>query len=374
MDSAFSGLTAGTRPAEDEVQVAVLGRGVGESIVVHIGEDRWIVVDSFNMRDGDGLVVPAALHYLDSIGVGMDRVVALVISHFDIDHVRGASRLFAETARDARLVLSGAMAAREFLAHLRLADRPGKGGDAGVRELRTLLALIDPPGTGGRVLERCRRDQSLLRNLQGGSLTPTTYGMAPCEDTITEFTAQVAPILAGNAPQTLPRPLLNRASAAIHLQVGDRAILLCGDLEHDDRIGSQDRGWGGALLPLHGNPATFVKLGHHGSQNGDHEDIWNRLTAADCVVAAAPYTAQVDSLPTEADIARIVSRGHTLYVAGATATPTETIESGTLGDLSRAGVKVSRRKERPGAVVGTCSAIGDDAWVVTEYGSTTAHR
>ncbi len=245
MTSVFTGLSPASAPSVDELQVAVLGRGVGESIVVHIGGGRWVVVDSFLVQPRPQVSVPAAVPNLQAIGVHPSAVVAVAVSHFDVDHVRGITDVLRRSAPEAELVLSGAMAAREFLAQLRLQDRPGEGGEAGLKELRKLIELV-PPAAGAtrRRLVRCRRDQALLRRLEKseGAASVFIYGMAPSEDTIRDFLMQVAPVIDGPTPATLPKPLLNRASAALHLQVGSVAVLLCGDLEEDERAGCEERG------------------------------------------------------------------------------------------------------------------------------------
>lgn len=375
MTSGFTGLTSAHQPLAHQIQVAVLGRGVGESVVVHIGDGRWIVVDSFLVTKDDGSRVPAALHYLDSLGVDRESVAAVVVSHFDVDHVRGLRQVLSDSAADAVLVLSGAMSAREFLAQLKLADRRGLGGDAGVEELRELLGILDVPmGMTDRRIERCRRDQYVLRSFESGSFSPTTYGMAPCEDTIMDFASKVAPILQNAAPPILPKPLLNRASAALHLQVGERAVLLCGDLEEDSRAGCDKRGWGGAQLPPNGERVSLVKLGHHGSVNGDHDDIWTRLALTDCLTAAAPYTAQANPLPTTDDVDRVVARGHKMYVAGGKPSPlSPTTGKGLISALAAQGIGVAVRDGNLGAVVATCSADGSDEWDVTTFGSTASY-
>ena len=53
----------GVAPSEDEVEITLLGPGYGESIVVHIGHGRWIVVDSCINDAGE----PQALEYLQAI-------------------------------------------------------------------------------------------------------------------------------------------------------------------------------------------------------------------------------------------------------------------------------------------------------------------
>jgi hypothetical protein len=46
-------------PNRDEIDVIVVGPGFGESILVHIGDGDWIIVDS--CLDASGIVTPIAL-------------------------------------------------------------------------------------------------------------------------------------------------------------------------------------------------------------------------------------------------------------------------------------------------------------------------
>lgn len=95
-------------PSDDEVEITLLGRGVGESVVVHLGDRRWMIVDSFVHER-----VPAALLYLDEIGVGHGQVVTIVITHFHRDHYRGVGTLH-ECCQSARLCVTRALRTEKF--------------------------------------------------------------------------------------------------------------------------------------------------------------------------------------------------------------------------------------------------------------------
>ena len=53
------------RPGKDEIDITVAGPGYGERIVMHIGADAWIAIDSFLGPDE----MPNASCHLKSIGV-----------------------------------------------------------------------------------------------------------------------------------------------------------------------------------------------------------------------------------------------------------------------------------------------------------------
>ena len=54
----------GKPPRDDEFELTLLGPGYGESIVMHIGEGAWVLVDSCGRADA-----PAALDYLETLGI-----------------------------------------------------------------------------------------------------------------------------------------------------------------------------------------------------------------------------------------------------------------------------------------------------------------
>ena len=96
-------------PDPDELEVTLLGRGVGESCVVHLGGDRWLIVDSF--KSGGQA---AALSYLASIGVDYKRVEHVVVTHFHADHYRGIDQII-DSCSQAMLHITDALLADDFV-------------------------------------------------------------------------------------------------------------------------------------------------------------------------------------------------------------------------------------------------------------------
>ena len=81
----------GRRPDAHEVEITVLGKGCGESIVVHAGDGAWVVIDSFCENPTSD---PAPLVYLNRIGVDVARdVTAVVLTHLHADHYRGIAKV-----------------------------------------------------------------------------------------------------------------------------------------------------------------------------------------------------------------------------------------------------------------------------------------
>lgn len=125
------GLTA---PPRDEVEVSVVGRGYGESVLVHLGWGDWLIVDSC-VADREPPAPYAAL-YLDGMGIPFEGVRWLLASHWHDDHVAGLGALTRLCTR-ADVFISEALRSKEFasLAFAEVEEPPGRIS-SGIREMR----------------------------------------------------------------------------------------------------------------------------------------------------------------------------------------------------------------------------------------------
>lgn len=79
-------------PQANEIEVSIFGRGKGESIAVHIGHGKWLIIDSHLLP---GTKTPVALNYLSEIGVDLGAdIVAIVCTHWHDDHIQGIFEIF----------------------------------------------------------------------------------------------------------------------------------------------------------------------------------------------------------------------------------------------------------------------------------------
>lgn len=77
-------------PAPDEVEVTVIGKGTGETVVAHLGPQDWVIVDSFRCPVEGRVGPPAPLRYLGEIGVDAAAAVTdVVLTHLHADHSGG---------------------------------------------------------------------------------------------------------------------------------------------------------------------------------------------------------------------------------------------------------------------------------------------
>ncbi|WP_231992286.1 ComEC/Rec2 family competence protein [Metapseudomonas furukawaii] len=120
--------------------------------------------------------------------------------------------------------------------------------------------------------------------------------------------------IASNMPQKgvtktrAPSIHANETAVALLIKYGNHAVLLGADLEETHK------GWT-AILESGGRPqqkSTLFKVPHHGSQNGHHDGVWEKMLAPNPVSILTPYN-RGSKLPTEADIARIAKRSERAF-------------------------------------------------------------
>ncbi|SEH12660.1 hypothetical protein SAMN05428974_0531 [Sphingopyxis sp. YR583] len=291
-------------PDPDEIEVTIIGPGFGETALVHIGDGQWIAIDSCTHGDDPA---PAALRYFSDIGVDPASVFLIVVSHWDDDHIRGMADLATHCA-NARIAMSKAFIDKDFAAYVATHDAPlTQCVRAGVREIRRLLT----------VLKTTERTSILTatadRRIYDPSSLPMSHGepveiwtLAPCDYETDNFLLWAAAQMPseGETRRVATRRLRNDLSVAVHLSIGDDAILLGGDLEEE-----QDplTGWS-AVLASTGRPqarAGLFKVPHHGSHTGEHPGVWSDMLAPEPVALVAPFRNGNVSLPAASDVTRI---------------------------------------------------------------------
>lgn len=331
-------------PAPHEIEVSVFGPGFGECTVVHLGDGRWIIVDSCaDAKTG----TPAALRYLASIGVDPCQVELLVATHWHDDHVRGFSDLV-EQCPQAGICISSVLTTEEFAtAVLAYTGKRLARVTSGVSEMRRVLDMLP-----GRRAIRGGADKRIMASALTTGSQIEVWTLSPSDDGYGRFLASLARVVSpvvGARKQRVPLVTPNDCSVAVFIRIGCLCILLGADLEEE----APSRGWS-AILTSAGRPverAAFFKVPHHGSRNADHPDVWRSMLTEEPVFAVAPYN-RGRKLPTNDDLARLRAYSSNGYLtASPSAKPSK--RAGTVGKiLSDLDVKVSLIEATTGQVRG----------------------
>lgn len=303
------------QPPPDEFELSLFGPGVGECIVLHLGDGNWAVVDSCENAARDKAI---ALEYLEGMEVDVaSQVVLIVASHWDDDHIRGISQLF-RFSSSAEFACSGAIRHREFWA-LVLESRKNKlvEHSSGAAEFADILDILRQR-LGGRTASGphywATENQILWEG--GNAIKSQIRALSPSAQAITNAQGQFAQLLPQIGDQPTRRfPKTSKAndqSVVLLVKTSGINVLLGADLEAsaDDR-----RGWK-AVIQSRNRPqvtSSAYKVAHHGSDNADDPAIWNELLIENPLAVVAPYGAGRNPRPSEEDVQRIKTRTERLY-------------------------------------------------------------
>ena len=286
-------------PESDEIEVNIFGPGYGECVLIHIGNGKWVVVDSCVDRDSQ----PVALTYLRSIGSDPSEAVCLIIAtHWHDDHIRGMAEMV-EACGDATFCCASALGVNEFLAALgALENRPATPAGSGVRELYKVFSQLENRSATCKFAISGR----LLLDRFGCKI----WSLSPSDGAFEAFLKQIGRLLPkAREPKMRVPPLRpNEAAVVLLVTVNDTAILLGADLERT--------GW---LEILESDSeedrrASVFKIPHHGSWHAHEDRVWHEMLQRNPIAALTPWRRGGRELPTKTDIHRILSFTGMAYV------------------------------------------------------------
>lgn len=345
-------------PDADELEVSLFGPGFGESLVVHLGEGQWMIVDScIDPATGK----PAPTQYLESIGVDCGHDVAVVVAtHWHDDHARGLADVVAR-CENAMFAYGTALQAREFLT-LVGAQTGTFRMTPGVREFGRVLDLLAERKASGVHLGRLKRVLS-ENTLVYRSNTVEVVALSPSSEAVTKaMRAFASQLPEPTRPQTrIAAPSPNHASVVLWVEGASGVALLGADLE---AAASDDQGWGAVLALDERTPAGLVKVPHHGGESGHDQRMWDRLVTALPQAVLTPWQIAGKRLPAEADVRRICSLAPEAAIAGRAVSSPDRLESAverTLKGVAKSRVAVG---DCVGHIRARCASSDDASWRV----------
>jgi hypothetical protein len=166
----------GAPPCDDTIEVTFLGPGYGESVLLHIGSGRWLIVDScIDTTTGR----PAALDYFRELGLDPRDAVILVLA----SHWHRCSR--------AQLCLSSALQHEELVAVVsRFNEGNRLAGGNGVNELYRTLFLLQNRTAIHAIADRrlCSLQASELEH----GLPIEVWALSPSDKEVERFLVEIA--------------------------------------------------------------------------------------------------------------------------------------------------------------------------------------
>lgn len=327
-------------PEHNQLEVSLFGPGVGECIVLHLGDGVWAIIDSCIGESG----VPVALEYLQSLGVDPGTAVRfIIISHWHDDHIRGVSELV-KVCISAKVILSAALLKKEFITLADAMNDPISEidrGQSGLNELNKVITQLHLRGNSNKpenYLGKALADRRIYvsGDVELWTLSPSDHDFT---NAILEFSS-LTNSLTAEYRGVIPAPSSNRNAVVVWFSFGDISILLGADLENTP---IEQCGWA-AIVNSAGRPqkkALIFKVPHHGSENAHNDAVIEKLLNDEPFSILTTYNRGCSPLPKQSDIKRIKSYSRATYAT--TVPKTKLPKRGSTVEKEIKAVVTSRR-------------------------------
>ena len=343
-------------PKQEEFEVTLLGPGYGESVVVHTGGERWMIIDSCIGASG----CPRALEYLANIGVDPARAVdRIVATHWHDDHIRGMAKLV-QVCRNAEFCCAGALCDKEFLAAVHaLEQRHFSAAGSGVRELHSVFSQLESRASPPTFAFANRRI-----HVQGGC---EVWSLSPHDAAFRNFLASVGRRFSGEGrtKMRVPSNLPNEVAVVLWIRVADIVVLLGSDLERPSWI---------EILKSEARPydlASVFKVPHHGSPDAHEPEVWMRMLEPNPYAVLTPWRRGKGTLPSKEDVQRLLSETDNAFTTARThaAAQTQAHRNPAVSRTLRDSEVKLRRSVMPSGAVRLRRPIDSGAkWKVETFG------
>lgn len=288
-------------PPHDVAEVCVFGPNYGECILVHFGDNKWLIIDSCVNESGRA----EALQYLDDIGVNAETCVSCVIaSHWHDDHIRGISDIIAQ-CKNAAFACPAALSKREFFEIAAASGMEVFFANSGVREFRKVLTELkarDQVPIYASEGHRLLLEKTSLGTVEIWATSPSHQAFS---DTLNWF-ASLVPRKNGPIGAIPLPPAPNDASIVVWIDLKWTQLLLGSDMESH---GNPASGWERIHVRHPSNfpsqRSTLFKIPHHGSENGYFRGVWDDMLHTDPVAIVSPFLNGSVKLPTPAEVDRL---------------------------------------------------------------------
>lgn len=297
-----------TAPNSTQFEFSLIGRGsaYGESIVLHLGNNKWGIIDTCRNPKTKTSV---ALEYLQAISVPFDNVVFIVGTHWHQDHVTGFTSLVSRCEK-ADIYLSAAMNCAEYKYFIGFKNDISSP----FSPAKAFQKLADYIRKSNRRLKQTKQDMVLYHGKIADKNVMLT-ALSPNDATINYFQQTQLKALkniTAGIEQSITKPEPNLQSIVSLVSIEDFGVLLGADLEVTKDV---ELGWEGVLQgKMLSRKANIFKVPHHGSENGFNKQIWDKLLKPNPNLAITPIRTGKTILPTSPMVNKLLNYAPNSYI------------------------------------------------------------
>jgi len=352
-------------PPSDVIEVSLIGPGYGESIVVHIGDGEWIIVDSCLEENSQSQ--SSAVAYLNKIGVDFAKQVSHVIAtHWHDDHIGGLSEVV-DCCEFADFCCAMALRGEEFLGFAAVyAETDPAPSARSTQEIIKILEILEQRGKKPKFLLTDTLIRKTEKNVK-------VFALSPSNERVASFLSRLAEKIPelGTTRTRMGDMRPNDISVVLLIDLGDDAILLGADLEE-----MPGGGWSAIAndsQSIKNTKSSVYKVAHHGSKTGEFADIWENLLIPTPFAILTPFSRGRKPLPSKEDVKRIRERTTKAYSsARLTSTASTKRNNSVEKTIRRYGWGIRKAYPKQGHVrLRRCLKNSEPDWSVELFGNAT---
>ena len=289
---------------KDIFQIVLFGKGYGESILIHIGNDNYILIDSFKNPQTNA---PIAIDYLLNVGLNENAIVGIICSHWDNDHIQGIASIASKIQKPIDVYIPIAQSSRDFerfVTFLQTNNNPEE--PYSTSEYINLLKLNEQ-----KKIHICytKAYTLLFPNLlsQMGKDSASIVALSPSEETVNSFISAISLPREKDYIKNIRISNNNISIVTLISRIVDN-VLFGGDLENTNND------WDIIASNYAFDEKCHVfKIPHHGSKNAYSEKVWERMIEKPISIITR---FNPSNLPTEENIDLIKKQSEKVYIIG----------------------------------------------------------
>lgn len=352
-------------PDKNILEINLFGGGssIGECILCHLGNNRWLSVDSFINPNTKKSII---LEYFNEIGVDIKSIELIVATHWHDDHIKGISQLYKES--ESKIYISEALN-KEQLSLIISQNDFKDSANTGLHEFsESVQHSINNKLVIGRAVEdRILYEKNKEENIRITSLSPSDKSIEVFQKEMTKVINEAYDL---NLRTKKINP--NLSSIVLLIEVSGNKVLLGSDLEITT---DKNMGWD-AAINTNSSPKDksidIFKIAHHGSENGHHEEVWTTMIADKSIAILTPYGKGRKKLPSPNDKERILNLTEQAYITSKNLSSTKGKKRDRTAEkiIKELGYKVKERKYEYGHIQMRKDLIDkEQVWQVSLFGN-----
>jgi len=268
-----------------EINILGTGGGYGESIVAHIGNNDWIVIDSCKDPNSKKCL---PLEFLKEKKVDLNNVKLILCTHWHDDHILGISDIL-RASENCSFSCARANDRKKFLRFISLDYQKIKtSSQSSTKEFNQCLDILNERK---KPIKSAEIDK-LLYSSELGEHKIEVYSLSPSDLSCDLFDLEISSLITnyGKSNKKIIKESPNHRSVATLIKIGKISLLLGADLEvkKDRKLGWFDIIDNSQIIKI-SNKSVYFKIPHHGSENGFSSEIFSELLVPSPLGTLTPW-------------------------------------------------------------------------------------